>query len=538
MGVAYNRVLERFRDEGLIVEEKGRGKAAAQAPGHSHNDRSVTITDIDGQCLVFSHSDETSLVLESLGLEMKDLFDSDRGIEYKYSDGRRVHRGVDKSFRQSGNTKGDQLYRVERLGDADTVYVVEGEKDVHALEAQGLTAVSTAMGAGKAKMFDLSPLYGRRVVIIRDNDDKGEAHAKDLLDLLSPHCQVDVMRSAIGKDAADHVAAGRTVEELVPDVELAKRAMLTEVWRETKAAAEMSAADAVAHLQRTLDRAAVKVLGEASDKAFTHWDDALADWWEWQTNPGEMDVIPSPWDFINHTIAGGFHRKRSYLFAGRPGEGKSLSLTNIADHAMRNGFKVAIYSLEMERNEIVSRVVAAGARAEYGQITRRDIDQFNTERVASYMDESAGSDLFISDRVGLTIEKMMAECRKLNAEHDIDLFLFDYMQLIKTMREKKQHEVLEDIGQGIRQVAKECNAASISAVQLNRNTANEDRPPQISDLRGSGAIEQDADVIFLIHHQKYEGQPTGEVEFILGKNRTGSMSRHSLDWKPYQARIA
>ncbi|QDF15446.1 DNA primase/helicase [Gordonia phage Mollymur] len=536
MGIAFDRVVDRFRDEGLILDQKSANRFAAQAPGHSAQDRSVTITDIGGQVLIHSHSDETEVVLERLGLTMKDLFDSDRGVEYKYSDGRRVHRSPNKDFRQSGNTKGDQLYRVERIGEADTVYVVEGEKDVHALEASGVTAVSAAMGSGKAKMFDWRPLHGRRVIIVRDNDPKGEEHAKEVVDLLAPHCQVEVVQSAVGKDAADHIAAGRDPAEFVADRELSKRAVLSEIWGEFKAASEMPPEQMVAHLQRALDRATVKVGGEEK-RPFVTWDEASGDWWDWLTGPNEKDVIPTPWDFINSSIAGGMHRRRSYLFAGRPGEGKSLSLTNIAVHAMRQDFKSVIYSLEMDRNEIVSRVIAAGGDVEYGQITRREVDERNITLAAEFTAEVEGKHLFISDRVGLTIEKVMAECRRIHEQEGIDLFLFDYMQLFRTSKDKKQHEALEEIGQGIRQIAKECNAASASAVQLNRNTANEDRPPQISDLRGSGAIEQDADVIFLIHHKKFEGKPTGEVDFILGKNRTGPLTTHGLDWRPYRASI-
>ncbi|AOE43775.1 DNA primase/helicase [Gordonia phage Bantam] len=536
MGVAFDRVVDRFRDEGLILDQKSANRYAAQAPGHSTQDRSVTITDIGGQVLIHSHSDETEVVLERLGLEMKDLFDSDRGVEYKYSDGRRVHRSPGKDFRQSGNTKGDQLYRVERLGDADTVYVVEGEKDVHALEASGVTAVSTAMGAGKAKMFDWSPLFGRRVVIVRDNDLKGEQHAKDIVDLLAPHCEVEVVQAAVGKDAADHIAAGRDPAEFVADQELSKRAVLSEIWGEFKVASELPPEEMVAHLQRALDRATVKVVREEK-RPFVTWDEASGAWWDWYENADPADVIPTPWDFINSSISGGFHRKRSYLFAGRPGEGKSLSLTNIAVEAMRNDFKSVIYSLEMDSNEIVSRVVAAGGDVEYGQITRREMDDHNVVRAGEFIGEVEGKHLFISDRTGLKIEKVMAECRRIHEQEGIDLFMFDYMQLMKTGGKKDRHEQLEEISQGIRQVAKECNAASVSAVQLNRNTATDSRPPEISDLRGSGSIEQDADVIFLIHHEKFEGKPTGEVNFILGKNRTGPLTTHSLDWRPYRASI-
>ncbi|WP_052062081.1 AAA family ATPase [Rhodococcoides fascians] len=184
------------------------------------------VTAIEGSVLVCSHSDPTEDVLATLGITKADLYDSPKGDKYKYAGGRLVHRSPDKRFSQTGNVKDTSLFRVEKLADHPTglpVYVVEGEKDVLALEAAGAAAVSPAMGTGKAAMFDWTPLRGHTVIIVADKDENPEAlkrarkHAVDILHILEP-IAVDavVVETPFGKDAADHIAAGRTLQEFVP----------------------------------------------------------------------------------------------------------------------------------------------------------------------------------------------------------------------------------------------------------------------------------------------------------------------------------
>ncbi|MDJ0359704.1 toprim domain-containing protein [Rhodococcus sp. H29-C3] len=212
---AYERVVETFRDAGLIVDDKGHGRAAAQAPNHSTADRSVTITGIAGQVLIYSHSDPTDQVLDALNLAPRDLFDEPKGARYDYPDGRQVYRSPEKKFRQAGNTKGTSLFRSDRLAKATAVYVVEGEKDVFAAESIGLVATCTPMGAGKAHLVDLTPLHGKTVVIVADKDEPGRKHAEQIAELLDGKAGVTIAESAVGKDLADHVAAGLDASELV-----------------------------------------------------------------------------------------------------------------------------------------------------------------------------------------------------------------------------------------------------------------------------------------------------------------------------------
>ncbi|WP_434158795.1 toprim domain-containing protein [Rhodococcus sp. BGS-1C] len=213
--IAFDRATEAFHALGLTVDDKGHGRAAAQAPGHSPADRSVSITAIDGQVLIYSHSDPTEQVLAALNLAPRDLFDEPKGARYDYPDGRRVHRSPEKRFRQSGNTKGTSLFRADLVVDATVVYVCEGEKDVLAAESIGLTATCTSMGAGKAHLADLTPLYGKTVVIVADRDEAGRKHAEQVAELLDGKAGVTIVEPAVGKDLADHVAAGLGADDLI-----------------------------------------------------------------------------------------------------------------------------------------------------------------------------------------------------------------------------------------------------------------------------------------------------------------------------------
>ncbi len=213
--IAFDRVCAAFRDNGLIVVEGSGGRANAQAPGHSPADRSVSLLSIEDRVLVNCHAGEQlDEVLATVGLQMRDLFDSPKGSTYRYPDGRQVHRSPEKKFIQSGNTKGRSLFRSDRVHDSSTVFVVEGEQDVLAIEAAGGAAVCSAMGAGKAHLFDWEPLRDKRVVIVADRDEPGRKHAGDVAKLLDGvSISVRVVEAKVGKDAGDHLAAGHGLDE-------------------------------------------------------------------------------------------------------------------------------------------------------------------------------------------------------------------------------------------------------------------------------------------------------------------------------------
>jgi|GEM_PF-5253806 len=304
MGKAFDRVVDSFHAHNLKVRMLGEGKATAQAPGHSNADQSVSITDVGGRVLVWSHSDPTDSVLEVLGLSKPDLFDEAKGVTYDYPDGRKVSRTPFKKFSQAGNTKGDQLYRADKIADSPIVFVVEGEQDVHALESIGVSATCTAMGAGKAHLFDLSPLRGKRVLIVRDMDDAGLAHANQIAELLKGIATVNILEPAVGKDAADHIASGLGVDDFT-DLVVADPRFETAVndqrfSEQVRAEAKRREADAKASI--TSDTLTPKPLGDILGA------EATFDW-----------LVP-----------GLFERKDRLIVTGGEGAGKSWLMRQLA----------------------------------------------------------------------------------------------------------------------------------------------------------------------------------------------------------------
>lgn len=226
---AYERFVDALRDNGNLVKE-GSGRAAAQCPAHSDNAPSLSIgprRDGKGVVVYCQAGCDTADVLSALNMRSADLFDEPKIKDaynqrrtYKYSDGRIVNRLPNKSFPQDGNKTGRALYHVEIVPLTDgPVYVTEGEKDVEAIEAIGGVAVSPPQGAGKGKdpgRWDWEPLRGRDVIVVTDNDDTGREHAaKVAAALRTIATSVRIVQAAVGKDAADHIAADRGLDEFL-----------------------------------------------------------------------------------------------------------------------------------------------------------------------------------------------------------------------------------------------------------------------------------------------------------------------------------
>ncbi|MCV7399772.1 AAA family ATPase [Mycobacterium fragae] len=217
---AYERLIEAARSRGYIVRETGPCRAMLQCGHHDDSNPSVSVTGIETQVLIYCHAGcDTPDVLAAYGLTMADLFDDRRnGATYRYPNGRQVRRTPAKKFWQEGDTADRSLFRADRIGEAETVYVAEGEKDVLAIEAISGVAVSPPQGAGQKHLgrYDWSVLKGRDVIIVADKDNAGREHAAQVAELLRGIARsVRIVEAAVGKDAADHIAAGKNLDELV-----------------------------------------------------------------------------------------------------------------------------------------------------------------------------------------------------------------------------------------------------------------------------------------------------------------------------------
>ena len=245
---SYERVVEALERHGSSVRPDRSGVVAnCPAPGHEDRHPSLGVTPIEGSVLLRCRSRgcDNCDVLAALGLNLRDLYDAPRGnvlTDYVYRDRagrptRTVHRGGDgKRFTQSGATRErPELYRLPKVLEAvaagRTVYLTEGEKDVHALESLGVVATTSPMGASNWSKVDPAPLAGAHVVVVPDNDAPGEKYLADVLATLSGvAASLRVAHAKEGKDAADHVAAGYGLDDLVPvDLESVAAVLLDDV---------------------------------------------------------------------------------------------------------------------------------------------------------------------------------------------------------------------------------------------------------------------------------------------------------------------
>ena len=268
---------------------------------------------------------------------------------------------------------------------------------------------------------------------------------------------------------------------------------------------------------------------------------ALEEWSQKMAEPeATRRIIPTPWPSLNENMAGGLHPGRTYIFGARPGVGKSLSGVNIATYAAYKGYPSAIFSAEMPTFEVTSRIVAASTQSRYGNIVARQIEQDEAEVIELWKQHVAETKmpLFIADKPGMTVESIMAQARALKRTRGLDVIFVDYLQLIKESdtRVPRERQVAH-ISWSLKQLAKELGIAVVIAAQLNRNSVNEDKPPQLQELRESGSIEQDADVVILIDKKMIEGQFQGEVVFYIRKNRTGALTEVPLAFRGHVARI-
>ena len=225
------------------------------------------------------------------------------------------------------------------------------------------------------------------------------------------------------------------------------------------------------------------------------------------------------------------------LVAARPSMGKTAFVLNIAEHvAVRSHTTTAIFSLEMSKDQLVKRMLAMNSRVDSQSIRSGELKDEDWVKLVESVKTIGNSHLIIDDSPGISISELRSKCRKFKLEHNLGLVIIDYLQLMTGSRksESRQQEV-SDISRSLKALAREINAPIIALSQLSR--AVEQRPdkrPMLSDLRESGAIEQDADVVMFIYRDDYYHHDTeepGVAEIIIGKQRNGPTGTVKLGWQ-------
>jgi hypothetical protein len=226
-GIAFDRVTGQLEAHGFPVKLENVAAARAMCPAHGVKGKtSLRITAVEGRVLIHCFGGcDIAAVTNALGLTLRDLFDTPRGKTYDYADMngtvvRQVHRRPDKSFAQSGDTSSNVLYRlpqvVEAVENGEPVYLVEGEQDADALATLGVVATTSPQGVDSWHKVDASPLFGAKVIAIPDDDEPGRKYARAIRDTLVGHADLTFRRAKVGKDAADHVAAGFGLDDFQP----------------------------------------------------------------------------------------------------------------------------------------------------------------------------------------------------------------------------------------------------------------------------------------------------------------------------------
>lgn len=258
------------------------------------------------------------------------------------------------------------------------------------------------------------------------------------------------------------------------------------------------------------------------------FSDLVTQWQMFQDNPN--DIIPTPWPELDDYLSGGFRKGKLYVIAGRPGSGKSMGGLNIglAIAERNHSIPVTIFSLEMGKLEVAGRLLASGAWASYGEIFRKRMSRETNERVMEYIDTNRDMNLRVVDRASITVEQIIADIRNTKPA----LVFIDYCQLITASFRGDRREAIDHITRSLKICAADTNTAIVLASQVNRNGA--DRMPTIADLRESGSIENDADVVLLLHR---DDEGSGTVKLNVGKNRDGKMGTLEMVWRGDMARI-
>ncbi len=261
-----------------------------------------------------------------------------------------------------------------------------------------------------------------------------------------------------------------------------------------------------------------------------------------QSKGGEVSGIPTGFAQFDE-LTQGLHPGQMIIFAGRPAMGKTtLGMDVLRSAAIHNGKTAVIFSLEMDRTEITMRLLSAEAQVPMSRMRDGTMDDRDWQNLARAMGRISDAPLFMDDSANMTLMEIRAKCRRLKQKHDLKLVVIDYLQLMTSGKrvESRQQEVSE-FSRALKLLAKEIDVPVIAISQLNRGSEQRtDKTPMMSDLRESGSIEQDADLIVLIHREDYyerESPRAGEADLIVAKHRNGATGTIAVAFEGHYSRF-
>lgn len=248
---------------------------------------------------------------------------------------------------------------------------------------------------------------------------------------------------------------------------------------------------------------------------------------------GDISIqsVPTGYVELDH-ILGGMHNSDFIIIAARPSMGKTALALSIARNAALKNFPVVFFSLEMSANQLVTRLISSESRVDQSKINKGQISNAEEAQIVDSLGVLSDLPIFVDDSAAMTIMELRAKARRLKSESGIKLVVIDYLQLINAPRSESREREISMISRSLKQMAKELDVPVVALAQLNRLVENRpDKRPVLSDLRESGSIEQDADVVMFVNRPEYykikffdkeQKYPTdGMAEIIVGKQRNG-----------------
>ncbi len=258
---------------------------------------------------------------------------------------------------------------------------------------------------------------------------------------------------------------------------------------------------------------------------------------------GTVTGIPTGFSDLDYKLSG-LQPSDLILVAARPSMGKTALVLNIAQYvAFHEDMATAIFSLEMSKEQLVNRLFSLESRVDAQLLRSGNLSDADWEKLIEGAGIIGKSHLIIDDTPGISISELRSKCRKYKLEHDLKLVIIDYLQLMTgSGRSDSRQQEISDISRSLKQVARELNVPVIALSQLSRQVEQRpDHRPMLSDLRESGAIEQDADVVMFIYRDDYYNKDSdnkGIAEIIIAKQRNGPIGTVNLVWLPQYTKFA
>lgn len=251
-------------------------------------------------------------------------------------------------------------------------------------------------------------------------------------------------------------------------------------------------------------------------------------------NRGEITGVGSGIKDLDAKTSG-FQKGDMVLIAARPSMGKTTFALNIAENAaLREGKSVVIFSLEMSKEQLAYKLLCSEANVDMLKLRTGTLEDQDWENIARATGPLSKAKIYIDDTAGVSVMEMRSKCRKLKMEYGIDLILIDYLQLMSGSSSENRQQEVSEISRSIKALAKEMQCPVIALSQLSRAPEQRaDHRPMLSDLRESGSIEQDADVVMFLYRDEYynkESEDRGVAECIIAKQRNGPVGTVKMAW--------